>query len=122
MNGPEEEKIKGAAAEAVKVIATAAGEATKVVANAAAESAKILSQMSAKNSNDHDLIIQLDTKMDGLKDDIKMLNDGTNNKISDHEARIRKNEAIISRIIGALILTQIIIVPIIIYLFIRTLK
>lgn len=88
----EQTKIQTAAAEAVKVIATAAGEATKVVANAAAESSKLLTQMSSKNSADHDLIIKLDTKMDALKEDIRMLNDGTATKIGDHETRMRRLE------------------------------
>lgn len=50
-------------------------------------------------SEDHNLLIKLDTKVDALKEDIKMLNDGTNSKIEDHETRIRSNEKNITKIL-----------------------
>lgn len=78
--------MKKTVQENKKDIADAASEALKVIANAAAEALKTTN---ANNSNDHDLIIKLDTKMDSLKEDIKALADGTNTKMNDHEARLR---------------------------------
>lgn len=107
MNDEEnKQKVENAAQEAVRVIAIAAGEATKVVANAAAEAVKAVSLVNANNSGDHDLIIKLDTKMDALKEDIKMLNDGTSTKISDHELRLRRLEVWGFTAIGILLALQ----------------
>ena len=71
-------KIEQAAAEAVKVVATAAKAATKLT--------------NISNSADHDLLIKLETKMDGLKEDIRSLSDGTAKQINDHEVRINSLE------------------------------
>lgn len=79
------EDIRMAAAEAVKVIAKAANEASQVVAKAAQVSVGVLD---LKSAVDHDLLIELKTRMDGLKDDIKDLKDGTSMQIQDHEKRI----------------------------------
>lgn len=38
---------------------------------------------------DHDLLIRLESKVDGLVIDIKDLKDGTSQKIADHEARLK---------------------------------
>lgn len=70
-------------------IASAASDALKVIANAAAEALKVTN---AQGSNDHDLIIKLGVKMDSIKEDIRILNDSTANKINDHEARMRTLE------------------------------
>jgi len=83
------EDIKESASEAVKVIAEAASQAAKVVADAAAVSVKVLS---IKNADDHDLLIKLNTLMDGLKEDIRDLKSGTSLKIEDHENRIKSVE------------------------------
>lgn len=77
--------IENAASQAVKVISAAAGEAAKVVAEAAAVSVKVLS---IKNADDHDLLIELKTRMESLRNDIKDLKDNTSTKIDDHEKRI----------------------------------
>lgn len=88
--------IERSAAEAVKVItqaaeaaaqrlASAANEATRVVASAASEAVKV---SSARTSDDHDLLIRISEKVDGLKGDVKDLKDGTSIKIADHEKRI----------------------------------
>ena len=82
-------KVESAAGEALRVIATAATEATRVVAHAAAEAVKVLD---AKGAIDHDLLIELKTRMEALKDDIKDLKDGTNVRIEDHEVRITSLE------------------------------
>ena len=89
------EDIRIAAGDAVKTIATAAENAAKTIAQAAAEALKVAN---VKSSDDHDLIIKLDTKMDGLKEDIKALNDGTSAKISDHELRIKALEISITKV------------------------
>jgi hypothetical protein len=81
----EQTKLADAANVAVQTIAAAAAEATKVVARAASDASNALN---IKTSIDHDLLIELKTRMDALKDDIKALSDGTTTKIADHEARL----------------------------------
>lgn len=114
-------EIENAASEAVKVIANAASEAAKVVANATAEAAKVVN---ASNSDDHDLLVELKTKMEDLKSDIKELKDnvaervktleeeklntrdsylvlhrkGVEDHFTDHEIRIRLNEEKLTKI------------------------
>jgi hypothetical protein len=78
-----------AAANAVAVVATAAKEAARTVADAAAQALKVTS---ATNGNDHDLIVELKTKIEGIRDDIKDLKDGTTEKIADHEIRLTNLE------------------------------
>lgn len=92
--------IENAASSAVKTIANAAGEATKVIAQAASEASKMLANNAAealkvtsvKSGNDHDLLIELKTRMEGLRDDIKALSDGTTTKIANHETRLNALE------------------------------
>jgi hypothetical protein len=86
--------INIAASEALQTIATAATEATKVVATAAAEASKVIN---AKGAIDHDLLIELKTRMESLKDDIKDLKDGTTVKIADHETRLFALEGVKSK-------------------------
>lgn len=74
--------IANAAGEAVKAIARAAEEAAKVVANTAATTAKVVD---TKTSGDHDLLIKVEVKLDALKDDIQKLSDGTAVRISNLE-------------------------------------
>ncbi len=83
-------KVESAASEALKTIATAATEATRVVASAASEAAKVIN---AKGAIDHDLLIELKTRMESLKCDIKDLKDGTKANIDDHERRLFELEA-----------------------------
>ena len=82
--------IETAASDAVKIIAqasstaasalaSAASDATKTIANAAAEAVKV---NNVKGNDDHDLLIELKTKMDGLKSDIKEIKDGTSARIA----------------------------------------
>lgn len=77
--------IARSAREAVQVIAAAAQEAAKVVANAAAESVKVVN---LKSEGDHDLLIRIETRMEGLKEDISEIKSGTSVKIADHEIRL----------------------------------
>lgn len=86
-------EVERAAQEAVNVIAASAKQAAQVIADAAASAIELNNKKNADGNSDHDLIIKLDTKMDGLKEDIKNLNDGTTKQINDHETRIRSNSA-----------------------------
>ena len=83
-------EIAQMASAAVKVIADAAAEATRVVSTAAAESARILN---VKGPVDHDLLIELKTRMEGLKSDIKDLKDGTSTQLAQHESRLTMLES-----------------------------
>ena len=81
------------AAEAVRVIGSAAKIAAERIADAASEAHKVVSDAAAtsvrvlhlKSADDHDLLIELKTRMEGLKTDIKNLTDGTTKRISDLE-------------------------------------
>ena len=77
--------LEQAASEAVTVISQAANEAAKVVATAASEALK--AQL-LKNNDDHDILIELRTKLEGLKNDIRDLKDGTATQLADHERRL----------------------------------
>ena len=89
-----------AAQEATNVIASAAEKATNTIASAALDATKLLADNAheankvafEKNCGDHDLLIELKTKMDGLKEDIKGLKEGTSVKIEDHEKRLGRLE------------------------------
>ena len=72
--------IANAASEAVKVIAGAASEAAHVVANAASEAVNVSKK---QTSSDHDLLIELKTRMEWLKTDIQWIKDGTADKIQE---------------------------------------
>jgi hypothetical protein len=45
-----------------------------------------------ENPNDHDLLVTLNAKMEGLRADIQALSDGTATKIANHEARLNNLE------------------------------
>jgi broad-specificity NMP kinase len=105
----DRDAIIHSAAEAMRVLAQAAdaaserlagaaNDATKVVANAASEAVKV---SFTRSTDDHDLLIKIDTQVKGLKDDIKDLKDGTTIKIADHEKRIGCLEVSQSLISGA---------------------
>ena len=99
-NNKETNNINNAASEAVKVISDAAGKATQAIADAALSATKLLATNAAeaakitnvKGSDDHDLLVELKVKMEGLKSDISDIKDGTATKIADHELRINKLE------------------------------
>jgi phage host-nuclease inhibitor protein Gam len=82
--------LEQAASDAADVIARSASEAVKAIAEAASEA---LRATSVKNDNDHDILIEVRTKLEGLKKDIQDLKDGTSTQISDHETRIVNLEA-----------------------------
>ena len=64
--------IAVAAEAAAKAISVAAAEASQVVINNATQTAKSLT---VRGSDDHDRLVVLDTKMDGLADQIRELKD-----------------------------------------------
>src|SRR5665647_203714 len=84
------EDIKLAAASAIDVITKAASDAGRVISDAAAVALNVLS---AKGAGDHDLLIELKTRMEGLKGDIKAISDGTGARIAEHEVRLCALEA-----------------------------
>jgi tetrahydromethanopterin S-methyltransferase subunit G len=84
-NLENQQRVAEAAAQAVQVIADAAACATKTIAAAAAAAAAAISE---HGSADHDLIVELKVRMEGLKDDIKSLNDGISVKIDGHDKKI----------------------------------
>ena len=138
--------MEDAANRAVMLIADASSRATTAIANAALEASKVLSndaQTAAKaiadkaitdkaitdkddrrDNADHDLLVRLNEKIEGIKIDIKDLKDGTSHRIEelekckvdikesylsvykplvdkellDHEKRLRNNETNINRI------------------------
>lgn len=78
--------ISDAAERATTTIANAVLEATKLLALNAAEATKLLHE---KNASDHDLLIELRTRMEGLKNDIKEMRDGHAIRIDNHESRLK---------------------------------
>ncbi len=55
---------------------------------------------------DHDLLIELKTKLDAVIESIRELKDGTAAKIEDHEKRIRFLERYVWAVIGVLTVAQ----------------
>lgn len=96
-----ESKIERAAEQAMQVLAQASDLATKAIATAASNATVVISSavMEASKlqasaiSKDHDLLVTLNTEMQGLKEDIRNLRDEQVEKVSDHEARINKLES-----------------------------
>jgi cell division septum initiation protein DivIVA len=92
------QKLAHAAQTAVQTISDAASEATKVVATAAAtaaamaEATKLKAIATDKDSNDHDLLVRLETQLLGLKEDIGKLRIEQIGRVNDHEARINDLE------------------------------
>ena len=82
----DEKKLRAAADEALHIVAMAAQEAARTVAAAAATA--VAAATSGRTNDDHDLLIELKTRMEGLKVDIKDLKDGTAVKIVEHEKKI----------------------------------
>lgn len=69
--------------------------------------------------DDRDLLVELRTEIAGIKSDIKDIKDGTTVTLADHEMRLRKEEAFRNLIIGGLILTNVVILPVIFYLLFK---
>lgn len=92
--------IEQAAENAAKLIADAVNQATGAIASAALDATKLLASNAAdaarvvavRVSDDHDLLIELKTRMEGLKDDIRELKDGYAVEINDHDGRLDKME------------------------------
>jgi hypothetical protein len=81
-----------AAEAATKTIADAAALATGVIATAAADAAKLAATHATQNSTDHDLLIELRTKMDAQTLAIKLLGDDKFTKVMAHETRLNELE------------------------------
>lgn len=87
---PKPPNINKAANEAVQVISDAAKIATAAIAEAALNATKLLATnaqeaakvVNIKGADDHDLLIKLDTKVEGIRGDIKELSDGTATRIT----------------------------------------
>ena len=90
-------KLLKVADEATGRLAQAADNAIKVVATAAAEAEKV---KSVAVGNDHDLLIELKTKMDRLSVDIFELKSGNGVRLTGHEDRINDLEIWKSNIVG----------------------
>lgn len=45
-----------------------------------------------ENLTDHDLLVTLHEQIKGVREDIKEIKDGTSEKLSDHEMRLRRIE------------------------------
>lgn len=80
---------------------------------------QIENQIVDRRTTDHDLIVTMHEQLKQVRVDIKTLTDGTSTTILDHERRLRLLEAFKSVMIGGLILSNVIMVPIIIWLVIR---
>jgi hypothetical protein len=78
--------ISDAARAATSAIAEAAAAAVKVLSAQAADKESILNSHILSTGGDHDLLVQLNTKMTGLKDDIAELKNGTSSRIQQLEA------------------------------------
>lgn len=75
--------------EAVASINQSAAQASGLIIQAATDAIKSLT----KPSDDHDLLIELKTRMEGIKTDISSLTNNTAGRITDHETRIAKLES-----------------------------
>lgn len=118
--------LADAANSATKDISTAAGGAVKVLADAAGEAAKVVSVNRASGQNDHDLLIEIKTRLEGLTNTIREEGDGirsrvrdleigkldasdsypnhfksiVDNQIKDHENRLRENSTAITKLMS----------------------
>ena len=88
-----DEAAKRAAKLIIETAATSASAAAKLISDAAAIAVDVVK---TKDGGDHDLLIKLNTLMEGLKEDIKDLKSGTSLNIEDHERRIGGLESKIS--------------------------
>jgi hypothetical protein len=96
-NTPSQFNIDAAAESAMKLITSATEAAAKTLANAAAEAVKVVAATAAESAKtiefrrteDHDLLITLKEKMEGLKQDILELKVGYASKIDNHELRLK---------------------------------
>lgn len=84
-----------AAKDALQILSEASNLQLKTIASAAADAINVVN---TKGANDHDLLVELKTKMIELKEDIKELKDGTTAKIEKHEVRLCSVENSITQI------------------------
>lgn len=74
------------------------------------------------NRDDRDLLVELRTEIIAIRADIKEIKDGTSITLADHEIRMRALETFKSVLMGGFILSNIVIVPILIWLVTLALK
>lgn len=103
--------ISDAAAKATSVIAQAAETAAKVVSNNAEVQAKVIALPTLQETNDHNLLIKLDTKVDNIQQDLTSLKNQHNGYVikpefievvriqADHETRTRVLERSTTQIV-----------------------
>lgn len=92
-------KVLSVAAEiAIKKIASSADDAAKLIATSAAESSRILNAKNSDGANDHDLLVELKTKIFSMDKSIQALSDSLNVKMGDHETRLRTIETKLERL------------------------
>jgi hypothetical protein len=75
--------------KAKEAIAHAASEALRVIECAKVEAVRV---NNTKENNDHDLLIRIETRMQGLKEDINEIKNTASLQITDHESRLKKLE------------------------------
>lgn len=88
-------RIVNSAEEAAQIISAASVEASHRIANEAADAIKVLTAAAAdalvrrdkSMSSDHDLLIELRTRMEGLEREIQRLSDGTLKRITELEVK-----------------------------------
>lgn len=85
----DEEKLQKEKQNFIREINVATEKATKLIIESALHSSKMIS---AKSDSDHDLLIKLDTKMEGLKEAINNLQGGVSSQLRDHDVRLNKLE------------------------------
>ena len=87
-----------AAKEALKLLSEASIAQLKTIASAAAEALKV---SQAPGNNDHDLLVELRTKMQSIKDDIKELKDDIASRVKtleDEKVNIRDSYSVIYKV------------------------
>lgn len=73
-------------------------------------------------SKDHDLLVIVHESVKSLRVDVQKLTENTGIQTGDHENRLRMLETFKSVLIGGFIISNVIIVPILIWLVIRSLS
>lgn len=74
------------------------------------------------NREDRDLLVELRTEVTAIRADIKDIKDGTAITLADHETRVRTLENFRSVLMGGFILSNLVIVPVLIWLVTLALK
>lgn len=73
-------------------------------------------------TKDHDLLVIVHEQVKSLRIDVQKLTEGTQVQTGDHENRLRLLESFKSVLVGGFVISNIIIIPILIWLIINALK